>query len=138
MEPDELRWRQVQQLYDFLRLAGNQGMAWFIFGCTINATAAWALLDTKKIRLQTPIIPGIFVICNLFAVIACVFVLKYYQRSNNTLHDLLGGFSTDSIADARKPMFPYVLYRVITQLMMLDYFMFAVAWAVGMWLLPQP
>lgn len=135
MDPDEFRWRQVQQLNEFLRLIGTQGMVWFAFGCTINGTAAWAVLKSAS-ELRTNIIPSIVVVSDVMAAAACVLLICYYVRTSRRLRSLVRHITAamDLESESTMPAFPVNVYCAISVMMLVNFLLLTGAWIAGIWL----
>lgn len=108
-------------------------MAWFAFGCTMNAGAAWTLLNRKDHDLRANLLPVLIIACDAFAAIACLGMIVYYRHEYSHLSRMLlrlpEPIEVSGLVNV--PVFPVSLYCIISAVMAVTYIFFIFGWITG-------
>ena len=94
MQPDQLIWNQIEQIHEYLRLIGTQGVTWFVFGLGADAAALWAIL-ANNISLKTKNVPYALAFFNLVGAIFCFLMPFYYYHAAMNINSLTRHLSTE-------------------------------------------
>lgn len=81
---------ELKELYDYNRTSGNIYLAWFSLHWTVNLGVLAACLSSyEKVQPLLKEIAVTFVFLNVLSVVACIFVLKFVNKTAKRVGEIL-------------------------------------------------